>query len=80
MRMFGTAKIYAKDAMFFIDNLSPFSQAGRRGFDPRLPLQFFNSLADSTFSHFTSKTRSGLATRCRCHSPSEWRRQNPAPM
>jgi hypothetical protein len=30
-----------------IYNRNPFSQAGRRGFDPRLPLQLFNNLQDT---------------------------------
>jgi hypothetical protein len=33
--------------MFFVSNLQSFSQAGRRGFEPRLPLHVFNSLAVS---------------------------------
>ena len=32
-------EINALDTMFFIFNLGSISQAGRRGFDPRLPLQ-----------------------------------------
>jgi hypothetical protein len=34
--------IDAVDAMLFIINLKSISQAGRRGFDPRLPLHFFS--------------------------------------
>jgi hypothetical protein len=34
----------------------PFSQAGRRGFDPGLPLQLFYNLATSTSSRFTGYT------------------------
>jgi hypothetical protein len=61
----------------FIYNRRSYSQAGRRGFDPRLPLQSFNNLADSTrkhFTSFTSKTRiysfscnasSSVVTACR---------------
>ena len=30
--------------MFFVSNLLSSSQAGRRGFEPRLPLHFFNHL------------------------------------
>ena len=30
--------------MFFVSNLLPSSQAGRRGFESRLPLHVFNSL------------------------------------
>jgi len=30
--------------MFFVSNLPSFSQAGRRGFESRLPLHFFNEL------------------------------------
>ena len=30
--------------MFFVSNLRSFSQAGRRGFESRLPLHVFNSL------------------------------------
>ncbi len=30
--------------MFFVSNLLSYSQAGRRGFDPRLPLHLFNNL------------------------------------
>ena len=30
--------------MFFVSNLLSSSQAGRRGFDPRLPLHLFNNL------------------------------------
>jgi carboxymethylenebutenolidase len=33
--------------MFFIFNVEPISQAGRRGFDPRLPLHVFNNLRTS---------------------------------
>jgi len=33
--------------MFFVSNLLSSSQAGRRGFEPRLPLQLFKGLADS---------------------------------
>jgi len=36
--------IDAVDAKEFIFNLQTISQAGRRGFDPRLPLQLFNNL------------------------------------
>src|SRR5882724_13474148 len=34
----------------------PASQAGRRGFEPRLPLHFLSNLADFTSSRFTSVT------------------------
>jgi hypothetical protein len=34
----------------FIYNRYPFSQAGRRGFEPRLPLHIFNSLGCFMFS------------------------------
>jgi hypothetical protein len=34
----------AMDAMLFIFNRRPISQAGRRGFDPRLPLFVINVL------------------------------------
>ena len=34
----------AVDAKFCIFNLWSISQAGRRGFDPRLPLHLFNNL------------------------------------
>jgi hypothetical protein len=30
--------------MFFVSNLLSYSQAGRRGFDSRLPLHLFNNL------------------------------------
>jgi hypothetical protein len=30
--------------MFFVSNLLSYSQAGRRGFEPRLPLHVFNNL------------------------------------
>jgi len=30
--------------MFFVSNLLSYSQAGRRGFDPRPPLHLFNNL------------------------------------
>jgi hypothetical protein len=30
--------------MFFVSNLLSSSQAGRRGFDPRLPLHLFSNL------------------------------------
>ena len=49
-------------AMFHIFNRLAISQAGRRGFEPRLPLHLSNNLADSTssrFTSFTSKTRVG---------------------
>ena len=48
----------------------PASQAGRRRFDPGLPLQLFYNLADSTsyrFTSFTSKTR--FACRIGTRSP-----------
>ena len=45
--------IDAVDAMLFIINLKSISQAGRRGFDPRLPLHFF-SIAYSLSSGGTS--------------------------
>ena len=35
--------------MFFIYNPRPDSQAGRRGFEPRLPLHLFNNLASPVF-------------------------------
>ena len=35
------------NAMFFIFNLLSISQAGRRGFESRLPLHFFNHLHTS---------------------------------
>jgi hypothetical protein len=34
----------AGNAIFFVSNLLSSSQAGRRGFEPRLPLHFFNNL------------------------------------
>jgi len=37
-------EIDAIDAMVFIFNLQLTSQAGRRGFDPHLPLHLFNNL------------------------------------
>jgi hypothetical protein len=41
--------------MFFIYNPRPDSQAGRRGFDPRLPLHLFNNLGEtSNFHHSIS--------------------------
>ena len=40
------------DAMLFIFNGSPISQAGRRGFDPRLPLHF--SIANRGLRHADS--------------------------
>jgi hypothetical protein len=48
--------------MFFVSNLLSSSQAGRRGFEPRLPLHLFKGLQISPLSHltlFTSKTRIG---------------------
>ena len=33
--------------MFFVSNLLSSSQAGRRGFEPRLPLHLFNNLETS---------------------------------
>ena len=33
--------------MFFVSNLLSYSQAGRRGFEPRLPLHVFNHLHTS---------------------------------
>ena len=39
----------------FIYNRHPFSQAGRRGFEPRLPLHLFNNLGEaSNFLHSIS--------------------------
>jgi hypothetical protein len=37
-------RMNAVDAMFFIYEIRPNSQAGRRGFDPRLPLFNINNL------------------------------------
>ena len=36
------------NAKFFVSDLLSFSQAGRRGFDSRLPLHLFNDLHAST--------------------------------
>jgi len=36
--------------MFFVSNLPSSSQAGRRRFDPGLPLQNINNLAEATKS------------------------------
>ena len=47
--------IDAVDAMLFIINLKSISQAGRRGFEPRLPLHLFNNLEEE-FDFFHSKT------------------------
>jgi hypothetical protein len=40
----------------------PTSQAGRRGFESRLPLHFFSSLASITFFTFTLFTSKSLIT------------------
>ena len=41
--------------MFFVSNLLSSSQAGRRGFEPRLPLHLFNDLGPiSNFLHSIS--------------------------
>ena len=65
------------DAKVCIFNLQSISQAGRRGFEPRLPLHLFKGLRTSPLSHltlFTSKTRIGCCffqlqrffERCHC--------------
>ena len=46
-------EIIVLDAIVFIFNRRSHSQAGRRGFESRLPLQLFRNLADSTFSQLT---------------------------
>jgi len=58
--------------MFFVSNLPSSSQAGRRGFDPRLPLQEINCLASPAFNacskmlqnsrHITGKADSSAST------------------
>ena len=49
--VFLSPEIDSVDAKFFIYNLMTISQAGRRGFDSRLPLQSFQQLTDD--AHWT---------------------------
>jgi hypothetical protein len=35
--------------MFFVSNLQSYSQAGRRGFESRLPLHLFNDLQNPSY-------------------------------
>ena len=53
----------AGNAIFFVSNLLSSSQAGRRGFEPRLPLHLFNHLHTSPnqlLSHLSQLDADGL--------------------
>ena len=52
--------------MFFVSNLLSSSQAGRRGFEPRLPLHLFNNLKTGSLRkhlHHTAGSRTATEQR-----------------